>query len=103
MSSCPQAIWLAMFLPVPLLHLELRYACTTYVRPRRPCICLLGTPLCQCHTTLFRSRLLVMPRCLDSFLVSVGEHYPCHLFLSNNHPNFQSPSTYAVFSARRLL
>ena len=25
---------------------------TMYVRPRRPCICLLGTPLCQRHTTL---------------------------------------------------
>jgi hypothetical protein len=44
---------LAQFLPVPLLHLELRYDCTLlYVRPRRPCICLLGTSLCQCYDIL---------------------------------------------------
>jgi hypothetical protein len=58
---------LAQFLPVPLLHLELRYACTLlYFRPRRPCICLLGTPLCQSRhpslgtfgkTTLMTGRL----------------------------------------------
>ena len=46
---------LAQFLPVPLLHLVLRYDCTMYVRPRRPCICLPGTPICQCHTTSLRS------------------------------------------------
>ena len=57
---------LAHSLPVSLLHLELRYDCTMYVRPRRPCICLLGTPLCQCHTTSLRSRLYAVPRCLDS-------------------------------------
>jgi hypothetical protein len=37
---------LAQFLHVPLLHLELRCDCTMYARPRRPCTCLLGTPLC---------------------------------------------------------